>query len=99
MTGASGIFVEGEGRVHVDEVKTVVGEVLAPLLEADGGGVELVCMEGDEVTLRLVGASSVCVGSRYTQTGVIEPLIRAAVGRPVTLKIERAFARPKKRKG
>jgi Fe-S cluster biogenesis protein NfuA len=94
---ANAICVDHGKRVFLEEVKAVIGEVLAPLLEADGGGVEFVSIDGDEVTLRLLGAAAVCTGERYTRVGVIEPLLKAAMGRPVKVKIERAFTRPQKR--
>jgi NifU-like protein len=78
-------------------IEEAVSEILAPLLEADGGTVELVEVDGDVITLRLGGAVAVCSGSRYTRLGVVQPLLEQAAGKPVHVKIERQYARPRRR--
>lgn len=73
-------------REKIDEV---VREVLAPLLEKDGGGVSVVRFEGSVLTLRLTGALHGCPGTAYVKRGVIEPAIQAAVGRDVEIVYDR----------
>ncbi len=56
-----------------------VEEVLAqirPMLEADGGGVELVDFEEGVVTVRLLGACGGCPMSTMTLQGGIERILK-----------------------
>jgi hypothetical protein len=65
-----------------ERVQTVIDEVLRPLLEADGGGVDLLHVGPTRVSLRLRGKAAYSVGGRYIRTLVIEPLLRKASGVP-----------------
>lgn len=69
----------------------MVAEVLQPLLEADGGGVEVVSVDTTaspvEVVLHLTGAFRGCPGSPVVQRGVIEPVLAKALGRAVRVRL------------
>jgi Fe-S cluster biogenesis protein NfuA len=52
-------------------------EIIAPLVEADGGVVYLVRREGG-LRVHLAGACGGCPGIRTTASDVIEPALRAA---------------------
>lgn len=52
-------------------------EIIAPLVEADGGELYLVLNEGEEVKLHLAGTCSGCPGAALTSRGVISPTLRA----------------------
>lgn len=52
-------------------------EIIAPLVEADGGELYLVLHEGDEMKLHLAGTCSGCPGAALTSRGVISPTLRA----------------------
>lgn len=73
-----------------EEVEALIAEVIRPLMEADGGGVELISVEGATVTLRLLRACAGCPGAPYTRAGVIEPLLRKALGPSVRVRLTRA---------
>jgi len=63
-------------------MKEKVEEVLAqirPMLEADGGGVELVDVEEGVVTVRLLGACGGCPMRLMTLTGGIERILKDKV--------------------
>ncbi len=63
-------------------IRSKVEEVLnslRPFLQADGGDVELVDIEADKVTLRLLGACSNCNMSHMTMKAGIEEGIRKAI--------------------
>lgn len=69
-----------------DEIVRVVKEVLAPLVQADGGELYLVSVEDTGVSLHLAGRFSGCPGNTLTRRRVLEPLIASAVpGAYVTL--------------
>ena len=74
-------------RERIDEV---VETVLRPLLEKDGGGLEVVAFEGSVITIRLSGALLGCPGTSYVKSRVIEPAVRSAVGPDVEIVYERA---------
>lgn len=80
-----------------EAIQEAIDELLAPMLEADGGTLELLDVEGDVVTLRLGGSAAVCAGARYTRLGLLQPLLEKAAGRAVHLKFERTYASPKKK--
>lgn len=66
-------------------------DVLAPLVERDGGGVELVRFEDDVVVLRISGTLSGDPGSAYVKRSVIEPAVKSAAGPDVDIVYERAL--------
>ena len=71
------------------EVERVLQDLVRPLLERDGGGIELVSVRGAEVVVRLVAVCAGCPGASYTTETVIAPLIGSVVS-GLSLKIERA---------
>lgn len=71
-----------------EQVEAIVAEVLRPLVEADGGRIDVIDVdEGNaSVTIKLSGACAGCPGAPYTRTRVIEPALEAALGRPVRVR-------------
>lgn len=79
-----------------ERVQTAIDEVLRPLLEADGGGVDLLHVGPTRVSLRLRGKAAYSVGGRYIRTLVIEPLLRKASGvADLEVVLEDEVSRPK----
>lgn len=74
-------------------VERQVQEILAPLIEADGGAIELVDVSPEVVVLRLLGACVGCPGVHFTTAHVVEPTLRALLGDSVRIEIERAPSR------
>ncbi len=72
-----------------EQIDAMVDEVLRPLLERDGGGIEVEAYEGAVLTLRLTGAIAGCPGTPYVKRHVIEPAIRRAVGPDVEVVYQR----------
>lgn len=58
-----------------DEVERVCREIVAPLVEADGGEMYLVGVTADEVHVFLSGTCSGCPGSTLTRERMIEPVV------------------------
>ncbi|MBL8681134.1 MAG: NifU family protein [Myxococcales bacterium] len=58
--------------------RAVVANVLAPLIERDGGTIELVRVEGAAAIVRLGGACNGCPGRAMTIEHVILPALRRA---------------------
>lgn len=76
----------------LEKAARVISEVLRPLIEADGGSIELVSATDVEVVVRLYGACAGCPGAPYTTSQVIEPAIKRGLGPDVRVRIERAPA-------
>jgi Fe-S cluster biogenesis protein NfuA len=69
-----------------EKVEAVIAEYIRPLVEADGGQVELVEVADGRVVIRLSGTCNGCPGQPYTLMRVIEPAIKRAVGASVTVE-------------
>jgi Fe-S cluster biogenesis protein NfuA len=69
-------------------IERVLEDILSPLLEADGGGIELVSFSGDEVVLTLTGAFRGDPGTTYVQSHVVKPAITKALSREVRIRWE-----------
>lgn len=61
-----------------DILSRTLREIVAPLVEADGGVVYLVRKPNGAFRVHLAGACAGCPGFRITSTEVIEPVLRAA---------------------
>jgi Fe-S cluster biogenesis protein NfuA len=69
-----------------EEIVRVVREVLAPLIQADGGLLYLVSAHDNAVVLHLAGRLAGCPGNTLTTRRIIEPAIFAAApGAQVTV--------------
>ena len=54
-------------------------ETVRPFLKADGGDVELVSLEANKLTIKLIGACSTCAMSEMTLKAGIEAAVKNAV--------------------
>jgi Fe-S cluster biogenesis protein NfuA len=71
----------------VDETaQKLVDEVLAPLIAADGGTIELVGMTDRRLLVRLGGVCKGCPGRPYTLNRIIEPLAKRWLGQDVLVE-------------
>ncbi|MCA9583353.1 MAG: NifU family protein, partial [Myxococcales bacterium] len=57
--------------MNYDKVQAVLDAHIRPVIEADGGEIELVDVADKLVILRLLGACGGCPGASFTQEGVI----------------------------
>lgn len=60
-----------------DEILTVIREVLAPMVAADGGRLYVIQADSKQVSLHLAGRFAGCPGNQVTTRRVIQPLIAA----------------------
>jgi Fe-S cluster biogenesis protein NfuA len=60
-----------------DEILTVIKEVLAPMVAADGGRLYIVQADSKSVALHLAGRFAGCPGNHVATRCVIQPLIAA----------------------
>jgi Fe-S cluster biogenesis protein NfuA len=69
-----------------DKSNALIKEIIRPLVEADGGEVDLISASNGTVVIRLSGTCAGCPGRSYTTLGVIEPLFRKVFGESVSIK-------------
>lgn len=67
------------------QVDEIIATYVRPLVEGDGGTVEVLDVADDQVTVRLAGAYAGCPGRDFVVNGVIEPALRKGLGRSVTV--------------
>jgi Fe-S cluster biogenesis protein NfuA len=67
------------------KVEMLIRDVLQPLIQADGGRVELVSVEKDSIVLRLTGTCSGCPGRSCATSEVIEPLVKKVLGPSISV--------------
>ncbi|MDQ3035488.1 MAG: NifU family protein [Myxococcota bacterium] len=68
------------------ELERVIDEILRPLLEADGGGLEIIEARDDELVLALTGAFRGDPGAPYVQSRIVRPVIVKALGREIRIR-------------
>ena len=68
-------------------------EILAPLVQADGGEMYLVSVGTEEVHLHLAGTCAGCPGASLTRDRVLEPAFAAIVPK-LTLKVTTGWLVP-----
>lgn len=76
------------------QVRELVDDVLRPLVEADGGTIELVSVTDERIVIRLGAACAGCPGVHYTREHVVVPAVRTVVDDSVHVEVERAASRP-----
>jgi Fe-S cluster biogenesis protein NfuA len=70
-----------------ETVEGVVRDVLRPLIEADGGTLELVDVRDALVIVRLGGIYRGCPSAPYTLQAIIEPAVKRAMGDKVRVEL------------
>lgn len=71
-------------KIHL--IEDVIDREIRPVLRQDGGDLELIDVNGDEVKVRFRGACSGCAVSEFTLKSVVETKLREAVAE--TLVVE-----------
>lgn len=74
-----------EANVH-ERAKKLIDEVLAPLIAADGGQIELVGVSDRRLIVRLTGTCSGCPGRPYTLSRIVEPAAKQWLGDDVQVE-------------
>jgi len=73
-----------EEHIMEDKVKKAI-EDIRPSLQNDGGDIEFIKMEGNEVTVRLVGACAGCPMSQMTLKSGVERYLKKVVNPDITV--------------
>ena len=68
------------------QAQALIDEYIRPLVEADGGKIDLLEATGNRVVIRLSGTCFGCPGQPYTIGGVIEPAFKKALGPDVIVE-------------
>ena len=64
----------------------IITREIRPLLERDGGGIELVDLDGDTAIVRLKGHCGHCVCASATLKNLVEKKLRELVSPKITVK-------------
>lgn len=72
-----------DARAALDQL---LDEILRPLLEADGGGIEVVSFDGKELVLTLTGAFRGDPGAPYVQAAILRPAITKVLGDGIAIR-------------
>ncbi len=70
----------------IKKIEDVVNSVIRPGLARDGGDIELVDVQGDEVFVRLRGACSSCVSASLTLENFVQNELRNSVSKDIIIK-------------
>ena len=80
-----------------EKLRSVLDDLLRPLLQADGGDMELVRVDATRVVVRVSGQAAYGAGSHYVRVHVIEPALLQITGSDVTIEFEKAVPKPPRR--
>ncbi len=70
-------------------VQEVIDDVLSPLIETDGGAIELVDQTDERIVVKLSKACVGCPGFDQTRDRVVIPALRKIVASSVTIVVLR----------
>jgi Fe-S cluster biogenesis protein NfuA len=76
-----------------EQIFKMCREILAPLVQADGGEMYIVTIGPDEVHVHLAGTCAGCPGASLTRDRVLEPAF-AGVAPKLTLKVTTGWIVP-----
>lgn len=71
-----------------EKAAALIDELIRPLVEADGGRIDLVEVTDSRVVIRLSGTCAGCPGQPYTLARVIEPALKRALGAHVEVETQ-----------
>ena len=71
-----------------EKLEALIVETIRPLVQADGGQVEVVSADTKGVVIRLSGMCAGCPGSVYTTSRIIEPLLKKSLGNGIAVQFE-----------
>ena len=68
------------------QAEAIIDEYVRPLVEADGGHIRLVDVEGTRITVELSGMCLGCPGRPYTLEHVVQRALRSKLGDAVVVE-------------
>jgi Fe-S cluster biogenesis protein NfuA len=69
-----------------EQIQKIIEDDIRPALQGHGGDIELVSVEGDDVTVRLKGACAGCPGARMTLKNGVEKHLQEVVSSDITVE-------------
>jgi NifU-like protein len=72
---------------RVTRVQEIIDKEIKPLLEQDGGSIDLVDIQGSRITVRLKGRCAHCPSSGVTLKNVVEDKLREFVSSALTVEV------------
>lgn len=77
-----------------EDVERALEDLVRPVIEADGGDIELIEVDGNRVVVYLGAACAGCPGRPYTRAGLIEPALSSALGQSIQVDLARRRKAP-----
>jgi NifU-like protein len=68
------------------KVQEVITKDISPMLEKDGGNIELIDIQGDKVLVRLIGRCAACAASQVTLKNVVEAKLKEFVSNDLVVE-------------
>ena len=70
-----------------EQIETVLEDVIAPLLAADGASVSIVDIQDRRIRVRFGGSYRGCPSARYALEGVVAPTIHKLVDQNLSVEL------------
>lgn len=77
----------------MEQLVKALGDLVAPLVRADGGELYLVSATADDVHVHLSGTCAGCPGAAMTRERLLEPTVRGVIPK-VTVKVTTGWRVP-----
>ncbi|QQR91831.1 MAG: NifU family protein [Myxococcales bacterium] len=74
-----------------EEAARIIDEVVRPLIEIDGGAIQLIAVDQKSAIVELSKACVGCPGAYYTKEFIVKPALRKALG---SEELEVSFVSP-----
>lgn len=68
------------------KINTVLQEQISPQLQKDGGDIELVDIDGNNIKVKLIGVCSGCKNASMTLKGFVESILKEKVDKDITVE-------------
>ena len=91
MPAAVAIGVGLTGDALLDKINQVIDESVRPALAGDGGGLEVISLEGKNLTIRYQGACGSCPSAAAGTMGAIQNLLQRMVDPELKVRSEQAM--------
>ena len=83
--GSNGAGAAASGDAMLDRINQVIDTQIRPALAGDGGGLEILSLEGKQLTIRYQGACGTCPSAIAGTLAAIQNLLQAEVDEGLTV--------------
>lgn len=69
------------------KIEEVIDRDVRPMLQRDGGDLEIVDVQGDTVTIAFQGHCAGCIAAAFTKNGLVQKALRDAVSKDIVVEV------------